>query len=131
MRAIDTNVIVRLFARDDPAQLQSAVAILDDQILILPTVVMETVWVLQASYSKKRDEISRKLAELLGHENAILVSANALKWALQHYATQGDFADLLHIALANEADATSFASFDKQIKPGLLADLSLELERLV
>lgn len=128
MRAIDTNVIVRLAERDDEDQFQTAFALLDDRFIILPTVLMEAVWVLKSSCGMARAEIAEKLSELMGHENAVPVSGGAIQWALSRFADRGDFADLLHLALAKDANATSFASFDKALANA--TDPAVEVERL-
>lgn len=49
MRAIDTNILVRLVARDEPEQLRIAAEIVEaGGVLVLPTVLLETEWVLRS-----------------------------------------------------------------------------------
>jgi predicted nucleic-acid-binding protein len=50
MRAIDTNVLVRLLARDDPRQLASAEAFVQAGAWVSLLVLMEAVWVLDSVY---------------------------------------------------------------------------------
>jgi predicted nucleic-acid-binding protein len=115
MRAVDTNIVVRLLARDNDDQLAIAEKLIGEPFLILPTVILEAVWVLQVTYKVSRSELALKLNDLLGNSNAILVSGDALKQAVDDYAIGGDFGDSLHLALAGEADAASFATFDKKL----------------
>jgi predicted nucleic-acid-binding protein len=63
MIAFDTNAIVRMLIEDDIRQAEIVKAIVTqvestgDQILILPEVLIETVWVLESVYQCKRAEI--------------------------------------------------------------------------
>ena len=114
MRAIDSNIVIRLFARDKN-QLDIALTIIESPFLILPTVILESVWVLQTVYKLDRKELASKLAELIGHENATPIASNAIMWAIEHFAAGADFADMLHVALASEAEGSCFATFDRGI----------------
>ena len=115
MRAIDTNVVVRLIALDDPAQCAIAEDLTRQRFILLPTVLLEAVWVLQSRYKVSSIEIVKRLRLLIGSPNAETVSAEPVLWAIARYADGADFADALHLALADEAQATSFATFDAGI----------------
>ncbi len=71
MKAIDTNVVVRLLVADDPIQTELAkeelkVAARNREPLLVPTlVVLETIWVLESVYAVKRDDILAALQRLL------------------------------------------------------------------
>jgi predicted nucleic-acid-binding protein len=115
MRAIDSNIVIRLCARDDKDQLDIALTTIESPFIILPTVILESVWVLQTIYKLDRVELASKLTELLGHENATSVSSDAVMWAIERFALGADFADMLHVALASEAEGSCFATFDRGI----------------
>ncbi len=115
MRAVDTNVLIRLLIADDDAQLATAEQIISTQFLILPTVVMETVWVLTSNFRLSRAETADRLRRVLGVTTAILISEDAIFSALRQFEEGADFADMLHIALAAQASGTSFATFDQGI----------------
>lgn len=56
MTALDTNVLVRLIARDDPDQLEQARTLVQAGACFVPdTVLVETAWVLRSSYGATRD----------------------------------------------------------------------------
>lgn len=116
MRAIDANVVVRLIARDDLEAEAVARDLLDEPFLLIPTVLLESEWVLRSVYRLSRQIIDQGFRLLLGHENASVLNGAALAWALDRYAEGGDFADMLHLALAREAEAEFFATFDREVK---------------
>ena len=115
VRAIDTNIVVRLTAHDDPVQQAISEALIRQPFMILPTVLMEAVWVLQTSFKLPPLEIVRRLGLLLGNPNADCISGEAVNWALHCFAKGADFADALHLALASEAQATALTTFDRGI----------------
>ena len=131
MRALDTNIIVRLVARDDGAQVASAEALLSAPFLILPTVILEAVWVLRTTYALSPSEIVDRLGRVLGNEYAVVQSGRAILWAFRRYCEGADFADMLHIALANEAEAKSFATFDRRMAHADISGLTIAFEQLV
>ena len=130
MRAIDTNIIIRLVTQDDQEQLSTALTIIGFPFLVLPTVILESVWVLQSVYKVDRVALAAKLTEIVGHENANLVSGNAMMWAVERFAMGADFADMLHIALASEAKASQFSTFDKSITK-YVSNAKMPIETLV
>ena len=129
MRAVDTNVLVRLIADDDTVQVGIAERLTLEPFIILPTVVLETVWVLEKTYRMPPIEVSGRLGVLLGNVNAIVVSGGAIEWAFARYEAGADFADALHIALARDANADRFATFDRGIAKSI-SETPVELETL-
>ncbi len=127
MRAVDTNILIRLIVADDDKQVPVAETMISSPFLILPTVIMETVWVLTSNYRLKRSETAERLRRILGLATATLIAADAIFSALEQFEQGADFADMLHIALAAQASATSFATFDKSIiKRSLNTPIPLE-----
>jgi predicted nucleic-acid-binding protein len=114
VKALDTNILVRLIARDHPEQVKAAEDILvAGDVLVLPTVLLETEWVLRARYGVARPEIAARFLAVLGQSGVIVASKTAVASAVEAYAQGGDFADLLHFSLAAELGATSFVTFDR------------------
>jgi predicted nucleic-acid-binding protein len=112
MIAVDTNVLARLLLNDDAAQYQRAKDLFKSrQIFTAPvTVMLELVWVLQA-YDCTAERIAAGLTALLDLPNFKPAQTDALRQALQSYASGMDFADALHLALC--ADQAGFVTFDK------------------
>lgn len=112
MIAVDTNVLVRMIAQDDPAQLAQARRLLATSACFLPdSVLLETAWVLRSSYGGTRAQIHAELTTVLGLPNVRVADPERLHLALQWYSEGLDFADALHLASAQQA--TAFATFDR------------------
>jgi predicted nucleic-acid-binding protein len=120
MAALDTNVLVRYIVQDDPAQLAAAKRLIsrcvsEGQTLFVPvTVVLELEWVLRASFGFGKDEVLRTLSSLFSAAELSFESERALEVALQLFRKgSADFADCLHVALANQAGEPPLWTFDK------------------
>ena len=112
MTALDTNIVVRLIARDDPVQLAHARDLVARTTCFLPdTVLLEAAWVLRSSYGASPRQIHAELLAVLGLPNVRVADAARLRQALAWYADGLDFADALHLASAQHAEA--FATFDQ------------------
>ncbi len=111
MIALDTNIIVRLITKDDPAQVERARAlILEQSGHVQTTVLLEAEWVLRYSYGYDRDQIALAFL-LLGGTHAIeLACSDQLDAILTAYRDGMDFGDALHLV---GCPVASFASFDR------------------
>lgn len=121
MPALDTNVLVRYLVADDPAQLAAARRLvnqcLDEGLaLFVPvTVVLELEWVLRSSYGFAKDEVLVTLSNLFSAAELTFESERGLEVALMLFREgSADFADCLHIALANQAGDSPLWTFDKE-----------------
>jgi predicted nucleic-acid-binding protein len=128
MRAIDTNIVVRLAIHDDEVQWTKADALMAEPFIVLPSVILEAEWVLRSVYKLAKVQIAERLGLLLGNPNARPVSGEATLWSLNRYAEGADFAAALHLALAGEVEATSFATFDASM--GKIANPPVKVETL-
>jgi predicted nucleic-acid-binding protein len=116
MRAVDTNVLVRLVTRDDPKQVASAEAFIEKGAWISLLVLAETAWVLRAVYDLEDDEIATVIEMLLSHDRLTLQDADAVTAALAHYrgAPAVGFSDCLVLAIARKAGHLPLGTFDKR-----------------
>lgn len=116
MTAIDTNIIVRLLANDDPDQAARASRLLDEgRVFVATTVILETEWVLRAAYGADRNTIRQALQKFLALPGVTVEHQAVVLQALDAYAAGMDFADALHLAAA-KGHATRFATFDQNLK---------------
>lgn len=113
MRSIDANVALRVLLRDDPAQEIVARRVLSGPVLLLPTVVLEIVWILQGK-GWSREQIADGFDALLKLETLFVREEEALRWVVDRYRDLGDFPDMYHVALSREAD--SFVTFDQRVE---------------
>jgi predicted nucleic-acid-binding protein len=111
MRAVDTNVLARLFVMDDAAQLVAArQAMAADSIFVPKTVMIELEWVLRSGYGQSRTTIVAAIETILATANVEVEDAAAVARAVDWLRRGMDFADALHLASSRHADA--FVSFD-------------------
>src|SRR5690242_5336748 len=82
MRAIDTNVLVRLLVRDDPAQAAAADRFVESGAWISIVVLVEAVWVLSAVYELRASQIAKAVEMLLNHESLALQEPEVVASAL-------------------------------------------------
>jgi len=115
---LDTNVLVRFFAQDDPAQSSRAVALIssltpEDPGFIATPSMVELVWVLSRAYQADRSFIIRILEELLRAKEIVIEQAPLMWQALHLYKTsKADFADCLIERSCQAAGCHYTATFD-------------------
>jgi predicted nucleic-acid-binding protein len=85
MRAIDTNVLVRLIARDDPAQTALAEAFVAKGAWVPLPALVETAWVLDAVYERTAEQIATCMDMLLSHEQLVLERGEIVEAALDRF----------------------------------------------
>ncbi|AHE56986.1 type II toxin-antitoxin system VapC family toxin [Sphingomonas sanxanigenens] len=113
MRSIDTNIVVRLLLRDDPAQVALVDALVaEGGLIVSPTVLIETEWVLRAVYRLDRPTVSRLLTLLVDIEGVDVPDPPGVRWALGRHAAGADLADMIHL-IVTESDA--FVTLDQRL----------------
>jgi predicted nucleic-acid-binding protein len=124
MKAIDTNVLVRLLTRDDPARAAVAAAEMrDGPVYVSATVLLETEWVLRHAYRFDREQVGRALSGVVSLAGATIDDEAEVRKALRWHAAGMDFADALHVARAEQAE--EFITFDQRFA-GRAAGLAVE-----
>lgn len=117
MRAVDTNVLVRLLTRDDEKQVARAEAFVDKGAWVSHLVLAETTWVLTAAYGLGHSEIATAVEMLLNHQELTLQDADVVTAALERYRgrpTLG-FSDCLVLEIARKAGHIPLATFDRTL----------------
>jgi predicted nucleic-acid-binding protein len=117
MRAVDTNVLVRLLTGDDVAQLAKAEAFVASGAWVSHVVLCETVWVLEAVYERSRTQLISAVEMLLAHATLVLESRTCVEQALQDMASASkvDFSDALILAIARHAGHVPLGTFDRHL----------------
>jgi len=90
-------------------------------------VLLEAEWVLRSSFGWSREQRVQGLAGLLDLPHAVAFPTHA-RWALEQTARGADFADMMHIAVAEGASA--FATFDKKMRGYAGPDSPVSIETL-
>jgi predicted nucleic-acid-binding protein len=115
MRAVDTNVLVRLFVPDDAAQKAAARrAIAGDSVFVPKTVMVELEWVLRAGYGQSRATIVAAMMAILATANVDVEDVSTVTRAIDWFKQGMDFADALHLASSSHAD--DFLTFDVAVR---------------
>ena len=113
MIVLDTNVWVRYVTNDDHLQAQRALKLLEraDAVFLPKTIVLELEWVLRAVYGLKPAAIQQSLLHILGLPMVSAEAPGQIAAALDYHAQGYDFADALHLAASEGAQA--LYTFDK------------------
>jgi predicted nucleic-acid-binding protein len=117
MRAVDTNVLVRLLARDDAKQAAAADAAVAKGAWVSHLVLAETMWVLEAVYERTARQLSAALELLLTHEALVLQDADTVARALAQFRAKPalGFSDCLVLEIARKAGQLPLLTFDKAL----------------
>ncbi len=117
MLAIDTNVLVRLLARDDAKQALTADQAVAKGAWISHLVLAEAIWVLDAVYARSPKQLIAALGLLLVHESLVLQDADVVSAALAQFRTKPTlgFSDCLVLEIARKAGHLPLATFDKAL----------------
>jgi len=128
MRAVDTNILIRLVTKDDLAQAKRAQALFSTHSIFIPkTVLLETAWVLQYVYKYERHTILHALKGILGLSNVEVEDPLTVSRALDWMERGLDCADALHVASSHTAQ--KFSTFDEKLhkKSKTMTTISVEL----
>jgi predicted nucleic-acid-binding protein len=120
MIGLDTNVLVRYLAQDDPRQSARATRLVErgltDEIagFIGLVVLVETALVLQRLYRASPEEIRQTVHDLLGSRCIVVESRDVVARALAVCASDGcGFADAVIAASAANAGCDRILTFDR------------------
>ena len=117
MRAVDTNILVRLVVRDDAAQVGAAEKYVAGGAWVSHLVLAETVWVLDAVYERSAPQISTAIEMLLNHKEITLQDAEVVTSALEHFRKRPalGFSDCLVVEIARKAGHVPLGTFDRDL----------------
>ncbi len=117
MRAVDTNVLVRLLVRDDRRQLDAAEKFIGKGGWVSHLVLVETLWVLDAVYERSAEQIGSAVEMLLTHAELTLQDAEVVASALARFRARPmlGFSDCLVLEVARKAGHLPLGTFDRQL----------------
>jgi predicted nucleic-acid-binding protein len=118
MIGLDTNVLLRLFVEDDPAQGERAhrfvgAATAVEPCVVNPIVLAEFAWTLARRYKRKRPEVARLIEGVLSMDDLEIPYRQAAQGALVAYrAGKADYPDYFLAEINAELGCASTATFD-------------------
>ncbi|MBI1187632.1 MAG: PIN domain-containing protein [Alphaproteobacteria bacterium] len=117
MRAIDTNVLVRLIARDEPGQVARAEAGVEKGAWVSHLVLVEAVCVLDSVYGLSSKQIALAIDMLLDHAQLSLQDSHLVRRALNLYRAHPriGFSDCLILEVARQQGHGPLATFDRRL----------------
>ena len=124
MIGLDTNVLVRYIAQDEPAQAALATRLIEGFTAEAPGFVstvtlVETVWVLARAYRTAKPEILQVIEGLLRARDLVVEDAETHYLALNLYAATGvDYADAVIAQAGRRAGCDDTATFDRRAAGG-------------
>jgi predicted nucleic-acid-binding protein len=117
MRAVDTNLLVRLVVRDDPRQVGTAESFVARGGWVSHLVLAEALWVLDAVYERTPEQLATAIDMLLNHEQLTIQDAEVVSNALEHFKKRPalGFTDCLMLEIVRKAGHLPLGTFDRDL----------------
>jgi predicted nucleic-acid-binding protein len=117
MRAVDTNVLVRVLTRDDSQQTVLAEAYIAPGAWVSILALVEAMWVLARVYALGPSDLIEVLEKLLNHRQFVLQDSDAVEGALELFRAKPSlgFADCLMLQVAKKAGHLPLGTFDRNL----------------
>src|SRR4029079_9206831 len=117
MRAVDTNVLVRIVIRDDERQVAIADEYIANGAWVSHLVLAEAAWVLGSIYGLDDPEVAQAIEMLLNHRSLIIQSSDSVAAALELYRLRPGlgFTDCLILEIARSAGHSPLGTFDRAL----------------
>ncbi len=117
MRAVDTNVIVRIVVRDDPEQVRAAERFAAGGGWVSHVVLAEATWVLDAVYQRTAQQVAAAIDMLLNHKDFTLQDSDVVAAALEEFKKRPalGFSDCFVLEIARKAGHLPLATFDRNL----------------
>lgn len=117
MRAVDTNLLVRLIVRDELAQVEAAEAFVAAGAWVSHLVLAETIWVLNAVHERSAAQIAAAVEMLLNHAQLSIQDVEVVSNALEHFRKRPalGFSDCLVLEISRKAGHLPLGTFDRAL----------------
>jgi predicted nucleic-acid-binding protein len=117
MRAVDTNVLVRLMTRDDSRQVALAEAFVARGAWVPQLAIAEATWVLASVYDRDSDAIATAVEMLLSHEHLTVQDAEVVAASVVQFRQRPSvgFSGCLMLEVARKAGHTPLGTFDRDL----------------
>ena len=117
MRAVNTNVLVRLITRDDASQSATADIFVQKGAWVSILALAESTWVLTTVYERGAAEVATAVEMLLNHKDLTLQDSDVVAAALDLFRSRPSlgFSDCLMLQLARKAGHLPLGTFDRNL----------------
>ena len=117
MRAVDTNVLVRLVTRDEVKQAAAAEDFIEGGAWVSHLVLMEATWVLSTVYDVPASDLAVAIDMLLNHKTITVQDTDVVALALQQFQAKPalGFSDCLVLEVARKAGHLPLGTFDRNL----------------
>ena len=117
MRAVDTNVLVRLITRDDLRQAKAADRFVEKGAWVSVLALAEATWVLGTTYEFSAAQLATALEMLLNHKDLTLQDSDVVAAALDLFRSRPalGFSGCLMLHLALKAGHSPLGTFDRAL----------------
>ena len=117
MRAVDTNVLVRLVTRDDLKQVAAAEDFVAHGAWVPHLALAEATWVLASVYDRGPEAIATAVEMLLSHQHLTVQDADAVAAAVGQFRRRPavGFSDCLMVEVVRKAGHGPLGTFDRDL----------------
>lgn len=117
MRAVDTNILVRLIARDDERQTAAAETFVTGGAWVSHLVLVEAMCVLGSLYEQPSGKIATAVEILLAHRDLTMQEPDVVAAALDRFRERPKlgFSDCLILEVARRAGHLPLGTFDRDL----------------
>ena len=117
MRAVDTNVLVRLITRDDARQTASAESFIAKGAWVSPLALAEAMGVLDSVYELSSSGQAKAIEMLLNHRELVLHERETVAAALELFRARPalGFSDCLMVESARKSGHLPLGTFDRNL----------------
>jgi len=115
MRAIETNLLVRIVVRDDIKQAAAADVFVEKGAWISHLALAEATWVLSSVYERNANDVATAVEMLLNHKSLTIQDSEVVSAALDHFRKRPavGFSDCLLFEIARKAGHLPLGTFDR------------------
>ena len=121
MIGLDTNILVRYFAQDDPVQSRKAAVLMERGLspqtpgFVSIVALAETIWVLERSYKLSEGDIAAIIEHILAADALVVEHEAEVATALTVlWEGNGSFGDALIGAINSQAGCSRTVTFDRK-----------------
>lgn len=117
MRAVDTNVLVRILVRDDPKQVLAADDFVAAGAWVSLLALAEAMWVITTVYERDAAAIAASVEQLLNHKDLTVQDRDVVAAALEIFRSRPalGFTDCILLEVARKAGHLPLGTFDRPL----------------